>query len=151
MQRVASIMPLGTWQPTSACDRVLLDASERQRRRIVLCAERGTELLLDFARPVSLHDGDGLVLDDGSIVQVVGLPEPLAEITATTPGAFVSLAWHFGNRHTEVQIAGERIRIRRDHVLEEMAAGLGATIRPTAAPFDPEVGSHDDHGRHDHG
>ena len=38
------------------------------------------------------------------------------------------LAWHLGNRHTDVQIVGDRLRIRRDHVLEEMVAGLGASV-----------------------
>ena len=48
------------------------------------------------------------------------------------------LAWHLGNRHTEVQIAGGRLRIRRDHVLEDMLRGLGAQLTPLEAPFDPE-------------
>ena len=50
------------------------------------------------------------------------------------------LAWHLGNRHTDVQMVGERLRIRRDHVLEEMLDGLGAHLTPIEAPFDPEVG-----------
>jgi hypothetical protein len=29
-----------------------------------------------------------------------------------------------GNRHVEVQMLGERLRMRRDHVLEAMLAGL---------------------------
>ena len=48
------------------------------------------------------------------------------------------LAWHLGNRHTDVQIVGDRLRIRRDHVLEEMLRGLGAHLTPLEAPFDPE-------------
>jgi urease accessory protein len=56
------------------------------------------------------------------------------------------LAWHLGNRHTEVQFIGERLRIRRDHVLEEMLRGLGAELTLLEAPFDPEGGAH----RHGH-
>ena len=37
--------------------------------------------------------------------------------------------------------AKNRIRIRRDHVLEEMVKGLGATVTLVDAPFDPEKGS----------
>jgi urease accessory protein len=81
------------------------------------------------------------VLDDGTIVEVVGQPEPLLELATATPRAFVRLAWHIGNRHTDVQITGDRIRIRRDHVLEEMAVGLGATVTAVEAPFDPEPGA----------
>ena len=98
-----------------------------------------------------LKDGDGLVLDDGAIVQVVGQPEPLLELGMRTPLALVRLAWHLGNRHTDVQISGERLRIRRDHVLEDMAAGLGATVTPVEAPFDPEAGAPHGHEHHDHG
>jgi urease accessory protein len=52
------------------------------------------------------------------------------------------LAWHLGNRHAEVQIVGDKLRIRRDHVLEEMLAGLGAVVTPIEAPFDPERGAY---------
>ncbi len=62
------------------------------------------------------------------------------------------LAWHLGNRHTDVQIAGARLRIRRDHVLEEMVAGLGAKVTAVDAPFDPEPAAPQAHGHgHDHG
>ena len=63
MNRVIAIKPAGTFGP--AIDRVVLDADDRQRRRIVLTGEKGTRLLLDFEKPTTLHDGDGLVLEDG--------------------------------------------------------------------------------------
>ena len=47
----------------------MLDAHERHRRRVVLTGERGTTFLLDLPQAVALHDGDGLVLDDGAIVK----------------------------------------------------------------------------------
>jgi len=146
MNRVTAIRPAGTWTG-EAGDRVILDADDRQRRRIVLTGEKGTVFLLDLERPTILHDGDGLVLDDGTIVVVAGKQEPLAEIAARTPMEFVRLAWHLGNRHADVQILGERLRIRRDHVLEEMARGLGAKVTPVEAAFEPESGAHE----HDHG
>jgi urease accessory protein len=132
-------------------DRVVLDASERHRRRIVLTAEGGTSFLLDLPQAVVLRDGDGLVLEDGAIVRVAGRCEPLIEVTAESPHQLARLAWHIGNRHTDVEIAGERLRIRRDHVLEEMLRGLGASLSPVEAPFDPEPGAYGHehpHGRH---
>ena len=131
-------------------DRVVLDAGDRNRRRIVLKGERGTEFLLDFEKPVTLHDGDGLLLDDGTIVLVSGQPEALIEVSAHSAFDTVRLAWHLGNRHTDVQIVGGKIRIRRDHVLEDMLRGLGAHIAPLEAPFDPEPGAPHGHG-HEHG
>ena len=61
------------------------------------------------------------------------------------------LAWHLGNRHTDVQIVGDKIRIRRDHVLEDMLRGLGAHLTPLEAPFDPEAAAPHEHHGHDHG
>ena len=152
MHRVVSIKPVGQWVNTSATDRVVLDADDRNRRRIVLTAEKGAEFLLDFAAPVTLRDGDGLVLDDGSIVLVSGAPERLIEICAHSALDTVRLAWHLGNRHTDVQIVGEHLRIRRDHVLEDMLRGLGAKLTVLEAAFDPEPASpHGHHHGHDHG
>ncbi len=150
MQRVTAIRPHGQWDAGLACDRVVLDAGDRRRRRIVLRGEKGSEMLLDFAKPVALRDGDGLVLDDGTIVQVAGQPEPLIEICAHSALDTVRLAWHLGNRHTDVQIAGDHLRIRRDHVLEEMLRGLGAHLTPLEAPFDPEASAPHEHHGHAH-
>jgi urease accessory protein len=148
MFRVINIKPAGTFGLVT--DRVVLDADDRQRRRIVLTGEKGTRLLLDFDKPVTLHDGDGLVLDDGSVVVVAGQAEQLIEVAAKAPLDFVRLAWHIGNRHTDIQFVDERFRIRRDHVLEDMLNGLGAVTTPVDAPFDPEPaaphgGSHHHH------
>lgn len=146
MQRVSDIRRAGAWNADAAIDRVVLDSGDRHRRRAVLTGECGTTILLDRPHPVSLRDGDGLVLEDGGIVAVVGEPEPLAEIEANAPRMLVSLAWHLGNRHTDVQFSGERIIIRRDHVLEEMVAGLGGLVTAVEAPFNPEPSASNAHG-----
>ena len=150
MRLVGGIADAGTWDRARAVDRVTLDADDRVRRRIVLTTEGGLKLLLDFAQPMMLRDGDGLVLDDGSVVEVAGQAEPLVEISAKAPLDFVRLAWHIGNRHTDVQFTDSRFRIRRDHVLEEMVKGLGAVVTPVEAPFDPEPAMPHAHD-HDHG
>ena len=150
MRHVGGIADAGTWDRSRAVDRVTLNADDRVRRRIVLTTERGLKLLLDFARPMMLRDGDGLVLEDGSIVEVAGQTESLVEVSAKAPLDFVRLAWHIGNRHTDVQFVDGRLRIRRDHVLEEMVKGLGAVVVPVEAPFDPEPAMPHAHD-HDHG
>jgi urease accessory protein len=151
MKRVIAIRAACEWDAAQAVDHVVLDASDRTRRRIALTGEKGTTFLLDLEKPVTLRDGDGLVLDDGSIVVVASEPEPLAEIVPQGSADLVRLAWHLGNRHTEVQIVGERIRIRRDHVLEDMLKGLGASVMPLEAAFDPEPGGQMQHYGHGHG
>ncbi|MEN3377928.1 MAG: urease accessory protein [Hyphomicrobiales bacterium] len=148
MFRVTEIKPAGTFGPPA--DRVVLDADDRQRRRVVLTGENGTRLLLDFEKPVTLRDGDGLVLDDGSVVAVTGQAEQLIEVSAKAPLDFVRLAWHIGNRHTDIQFVDNRFRIRRDHVLEDMLKGLGAVTMPVDAPFDPESAAPHRGGHHHH-
>jgi urease accessory protein len=155
MLRAASVVRSGEFDDVRVVDRVALDAADRNRRRVVLTGEGGTTFLLDLPQATPLRDGDGLMLDGGAIVRVVGLAEPLAEIAAATPLDFVRLAWHLGNRHADVAFAPGVLRVRRDHVLEAMAAGLGATVTPVEAAFDPEPGApghgHDDGADHGHG
>jgi urease accessory protein len=98
---------------------------------------------------------------------VVAAPEPLLEIRGSDPFHLVRLAWHLGNRHLPTQIVGKGLRIRRDHVIEEMVKRLGARVIEIEAPFDPEGGAYatghaheaagaghahapHDHGAHDH-
>jgi urease accessory protein len=146
VRRGIQIKPAGGWNAISAIDWVVLDADNRHRRRILLTGEKGTRFLLDLESAAILRDGDGLVLDDGSIVAVKGMPEPLVEIAGTTKFDLVRFAWHVGNRHASLQIVGERLRIRRDHVLEAMLCQMGAMLTPIDATFDPEQGPHGDHG-----
>jgi urease accessory protein len=141
MLRAASVLRVGEFDAALVIDRVALDAADRNRRRVVLTGEGSTTFLLDLPQAAALRDGDGLVLDGGAIVRVVGLAEPLAEIAAATPLDFVRLAWHLGNRHADVAFAPGALRVRRDHVLEAMAAGLGASVTPVEAAFDPEPGA----------
>lgn len=139
MRRVIAVKSSDLWNASTAIDRVVLDAGDRQRRRAVLTGEKGTTFLLDFDKPVTLRDGDGLVLDDGAVVFVAGVAEPLVEISMRSKVDLMRLAWHIGNRHTDLQIVGNALRIRRDHVLEDMLRGQGATLKPVDAPFDPET------------
>jgi urease accessory protein len=141
MLRAASVLRSGEFDAARVLDRVALDADDRNRRRVVLTGEGGTTFLLDLPQAAALKDGDGLVLDDGAVVRVVGLAEPLAEITAATALDFVRLAWHLGNRHADVAFTPGALRVRRDHVLEAMAAGLGGTVTPVEAAFDSEPGA----------
>jgi urease accessory protein len=150
MRRASEIRTAGTWNAATAIDRVVLDADERHRRRVALTGEGGTAFLLDLPHATALRDGDGLVLEDGAIVRVTGKAEPLVEIAAASPHDLARLAWHIGNRHTDVQVVGDKLRIRRDHVLEDMLRGLGARFTPVEAPFDPEHGAYGHH-HHDHG
>jgi urease accessory protein len=164
MIRATKVQGQHRWaQP--ACDTVVLDFDDRHRRRMAMTGTRGLAFLLDLEAAVALRGGDALVLEDGRLVEVVAAPEPLLEIRGSDPFHLVRLAWHLGNRHLPTQIMGKALRIRRDHVIEEMVKGLGARVMEIEAPFDPEGGAYatghphetagaphasHDHGAHDH-
>ncbi len=81
-------------------------------------------------------------LEDGTCISVRAAPEELLEITVADAHALTRLAWHLGNRHLAVQILPDRLRILRDHVIAEMIALLGGSVREITAPFDPETGAY---------
>lgn len=116
----------------------------------MLTAASGAALLLDLPQAVRLRDGDGLALPDGQVVRVVAASEKLLEIHAHSPAELVRIAWHLGNRHLPVQLLGDCIRIRADHVIEEMVHGLGGHAHAIDAPFDPEAGAYAGGHGHSH-
>ncbi|MBN8999148.1 MAG: urease accessory protein UreE [Rhizobiales bacterium] len=152
MIRAVSVYPAGLWSKAPA-DAVVLDFDARHRRRIAMTGKGGLEFLLDLPEAVALRQGDGLLLEDGRFVAVEAAPESLVEITGKDGAHLLRLAWHLGNRHLPTELLGDRIRVRRDHVIEDMLAQLGAFLAPVDAPFNPEGGAYG-HGRvhgHDHG
>jgi urease accessory protein len=104
-------------------DTVHLEAQERHLRRKLVTLANGTEVLVDFEKPVQLRDGDCLVLEDGRLLRIAALPEDLLEVRGQDAIHLARLAWHIGNRHLEAQIEAERILIRPDHVIAAMLEG----------------------------
>ncbi|MAN79550.1 MAG: urease accessory protein UreE [Rhodospirillaceae bacterium] len=152
MLRATALKRKGDWSGAAA-DTVVLDFDHRHRRRLAMTGTGGLEFLLDLAEAEALADGDGLILDDGRLVAVTAAAEPLVEVTCDDVDHLVRVAWHLGNRHLPTELLGDRLRIRRDHVIEDMLVKLGATVAHVSAPFNPEGGAYG-HGRthgHDHG
>ncbi|OXT00675.1 urease accessory protein UreE [Notoacmeibacter marinus] len=138
---------------TAPADTITLDETARHRRRAKLTSDGGIAFLLDLPKARLLRHGEGLLLDDGCVIEVRAAPEALMEVRGSDPRHLLALAWQIGNRHLPAQIGADRILIRRDHVIEEMLKGLGATVSHVEAPFDPEGGAygdtHSDHHDHD--
>ncbi|WP_374762857.1 urease accessory protein UreE [Yunchengibacter salinarum] len=149
MEKVITIHDPGTWQ-AAAADSVSLVYDDRYRRRLVVESTAGRKLLLDRDTAAPLLDGSALEIADGSLFQVVAAPEDLLEIRAHGVDHLVRLAWHLGNRHLPTELAADRLKVRYDHVIADMARGLGADVNAILEPFHPEGGAYG-HGRvHDH-
>jgi urease accessory protein len=159
MIRATQVLPSGQWDRASEADHIELPHDGRHRHRIAMRGAGDTVFLLDLAEAATLHDGDGLQLEDGRIVRVIAASEPIAEIIAAGPDQLARIAWYFGNRHVPVQILADRIRFGRDRALEELAEKLGARVAHIDAPFEPEGGAHaqatahahSHHHAHEHG
>ncbi len=151
MRRAVAVHRRGQWPEHSAVDTVTLAYLDRHRRRIRLVANSGEAFLLDLPRAHHLVEADGLEIEGGGYLRVRAAAELLLEISAPDGADLLRIAWHLGNRHLPVQIAGERLRIRADQVIAEMVVGLGGRVVELEAPFDPEIGAYAGAGQHEHG
>jgi urease accessory protein len=141
----------------AATDCVALAYDERKRSRLKVTLASGSAAGIFLERGDYLRGGDKLAAEDGrAVVEIVAAPEKLIEVTASDPLLFARAAYHLGNRHVPVQIIAEagggRLRFQTDHVLAEMARGLGCTVAESEAPFQPEAGAYGAHAApHRHG
>ena len=144
MRRAIAVLPPGSFPPTGL--RITLAAANRHRRRIRMTDDDGDDFLLDLPSAVYLRDGDGLALEDGSIIAVRAALEDVADIHFATPDQAARIAWHVGNRHVPVQVLAEGgLRVGADAVLLAMVESLGAEVMRHSAPFQPEPGAYDPH------
>ncbi|MER9329350.1 urease accessory protein UreE [Mesorhizobium sp. M0488] len=151
--RAVSVLTAGNAGAAAPSGRAVLAHDERHLRRRAIELADGSRVLVDLPEPVTLNDGDRLVLEDGGQVEIVAAPEEVYDIRARDAVHLAELAWHIGNRHLAASIEAHRILILRDHVIKAMLEGLGATVTDVSEPFKPVRGAysgHADHG-HDHG
>jgi len=147
MQNATIHRPAGHWPKEKAAGTLTLDFDARHRRRIRLTADQGEDVLLDLPKAIAMADGDGLQLDDGRWLEVQAATESLVEVRHKDSHQLARLAWHLGNRHLPTEIRDRVLRIRPDHVIEDMLRGFGANLLKVEAPFQPEGGAY---GGHDH-
>lgn len=135
-------------------DRIVLAHDERHLRRKVLTLQQGEQVLVDLPEPVLFGHGDVLVLEDGSLAEIIAAEEALYEVLPRNREHLSELAWHLGNRHLPAQLEETRILILKDHVIKAMLEGLGARVSEITAPFHPLRGAYHsghDHDHHSHG
>jgi urease accessory protein len=121
---------------------LVLPFEQRQRSRLRTSLASGEELGLFLEHGEVLRDGDFLMAEDGRAIRVVAKQERVLDIACTDPEALARTAYHLGNRHVPVQVGAGWLRIADDHVLRQMAEGLGAHVVAREAPFEPEAGAY---------
>ncbi|HEY4142253.1 MAG TPA: urease accessory protein UreE [Pseudolabrys sp.] len=155
MPRATSVINVALRHDRPVTDTVILDSAQRSAQKVMVTGARGTVVDIDLHMPVRLRTDDLLLLEDGTLVEVVAAPEPLIEARATDLPGLSRLAWHLGDRHIPVQVLSNRVRALRDAATETLLKSLGAKITMIDAPFEPEGGAYalsqaHDHGHHGH-
>lgn len=132
--------------------RLALSAQERtslRGRRRTVC---GRDLLLQLPRGAALEPGELLApaAAEGPLVRVEAAPEPVLQVSASTPLALLQAAYHLGNRHVAMELHPDRLVLLDDSVLADLLRHRGLWVERLQAPFCPEPGAYAGHG-HDHG
>lgn len=141
---------------------VELDWDVRQKSRFDATDNQGRTLGVFLPRGTAVRGGDVLVAEDGSMIRVVAAPQPVLVITpcAThgSPFDLVRAAYHLGNRHVQIELQPDHLKIEPDHVLADMLRAMHLTVREELSSFEPEGGAYSagghghSHGHaHDHG
>jgi len=138
---------------------VELDWDVRQKSRFDATDSLGRTLGVFLPRGTLVRGGDVLVAEDGSMIRVVAAPQPVLVITPCaehgSPFDLVRAAYHLGNRHVQIELQPDHLKIEPDHVLADMLRAMHLTVKKAAAAFEPEGGAYSagghGHGHHDHG
>ena len=97
--------------------------------------------------------GDVLVAEDGSLVKVLAAPQKVLHITFCkthgSPYDLIRAAYHLGNRHVQIELKPDHLKIEPDHVLADMLRAMHLTVADVNEPFEPEAGAYSSNG-HSH-
>ncbi|MBD3658648.1 MULTISPECIES: urease accessory protein UreE [Marinobacter] len=136
-------------------DTLTLPYELRIRGRLRATTDTNQDVGLFLDRGPVLRHGACLQATSGEIVRIRAAEEPVVTARIATGLPLARLCYHLGNRHTSLAIGMDSeqvgwVRFTPDHVLEELAEHLGATLEHHNAPFDPEPGAYAQPG-HSHG
>ena len=141
MPRASSVIAAQHRHDRPVADTVILDYAQRSAGQGTVTSVKGIAVDIALHGAVRLRTDDLLVLEDGSLIEVVAAAEPLVEARAADVSVLARLAWHLGDRHVPVQLLPNRIRAQRDEAVEALLAALGAKTALIDAPFEPEGGA----------
>src|SRR5579862_4350913 len=138
-QRVVLHRRAGKWPDELAVGSFTLDYDDRYRRRISLVTDQGDEVLLHLNTATAMRDGDGLQIEDGRWFVVRAAAESVVDVSHSDVSQLVRLAWHLGNRHILTEFRSQALRIRPDHVIEDMLRGCRRSSSSCKRPFSPKA------------
>ncbi|AKV95494.1 urease accessory protein UreE [Marinobacter sp. CP1] len=153
IERIGDVKSTGI-DTSEILDNLILPYELRIRGRLRATTETNVDVGLFLDRGPVLRDGDLLQARTGEIVRIRAAEEQVVTARIKSGQPLARLCYHLGNRHVTLAIGedeqGSFVRFPPDHVLEELAERLGATVVHHTAPFDPEPGAYTQAG-HSHG
>jgi urease accessory protein len=137
---------------------VELDWDVRQKSRFDATDSQGRTLGVFLPRGTAVRGGDVLVAEDGSLIRVVAAPQPVLVVTHCTqhgtPFDLLRAAYHLGNRHVQLELKPDHLKLEPDHVLADMLRQMHLIVNEATVAFEPEGGAYaagGGHGHHGHG
>ncbi|MBV2189618.1 urease accessory protein UreE [Providencia rettgeri] len=133
-----------------------LTMDERTKSRLKVTLSDGQEAGLFLPRGTVLKEGDILASEEGELVTIEAAKEQVSTVYSDDPLLLARVCYHLGNRHVPLQIEAGWCRYFHDHVLDDMARGLGATVSVGLEKYQPEPGAYGGssgghhHHHHDH-
>lgn len=128
---------------------VSLDFQTRSKSRGKALGSDGNEVAWFLERGHVMSDGELLVAEDGTKIQVIAAPEAVSEVQASG-STLVEAAYHLGNRHLAVEVGENWLRYQQDHVIDDMIHSLGLHPKHINAPFHPLSGAYKGGHHHHH-
>ncbi|MCM5680878.1 urease accessory protein UreE [Schlegelella sp. S2-27] len=132
---------------------VELDWDVRQKSRFDATDSQGRTLGVFLPRGTAVRGGDVLVAEDGSLVRVLAAPQPVLVVRHCAehgrPFDLLRAAYHLGNRHVQLELQPDHLKLEPDHVLADMLRQMHLIVSAAQAPFEPEGGAYA--GGHAHG
>ena len=140
---------------------VELDWDVRQKSRFDATDSTGRPLGVFLPRGSVVRGGDMLVAEDGSLILVRAALQPVLVVKHCSehgaPFDLLRAAYHLGNRHVQLELKPDHLKLEPDHVLADMLRQMHLIVSEAQAAFEPESGAYaaggsaHAHAGHDHG
>ena len=125
---------------------VELDWDVRCKSRFDATDSAGRTLGVFLPRGHVVRGGDVLVAEDGSLIRVHAAPQAVMVVRPCpqhgTPFDLVRAAYHLGNRHVQLQLAPDHLKLEPDHVLASLLDAMHLIVSDEQAAFEPEAGAY---------
>jgi len=134
---------------------VELDWDVRQKSRFEATDSAGRQLGVFLPRGTAVRGGDVLVAEDGSLVRVLAAAQPVLVVRhCSEHGSAFDLmraAYHLGNRHVQLELKPDHLKLEPDHVLAELLRQQHLIVSEAREAFEPEGGAYAAGAGHGHG